>query len=355
MAATRTKTDTQNKVNVVNVTHTYTAANLGTAQSNRSIVVAIQIEANGGLGTISSVVINGVTATSIVQITVGAPNERAALFAADVPSGATGDISITNSLALFASTITVYACYGMSITPTDTGTDNDSNPATFALDIAAGGVAFGSVIHRSNTDPTTFTWGNLTEDTDQVMTVNDEYVTAASAEFASAQTNLSISCTSSNAGVRSPGMCVASFPAASQNLSLTAAAGSYAYTGMSAAVGRLLILTAAAGAYTYTGAAALFPIGRMLFAAVGAYAYTGQTVILNSVRTFFVQGGTYAYTGMAATLSKVKILTAEAGAYAVSGYAIVLARAISVGQFLKKRFQLPRLYSQRRKPPQLGD
>ncbi len=129
-----------------------------------------------------------------------------------MPTGTTGDVVVTTAANSGATGIDVWAIYNAQGTATDSGTDSDSDPATFALDIAAGGVALGFVAHRSNTDPTTFTWTNLTEASDRAAVAANLYVTGAQAAFASTQTNLSIECDSSDAGVRSPLLVTASFP-----------------------------------------------------------------------------------------------------------------------------------------------
>ena len=118
----------------------------------------------------------------------------------------------TLAAASGATGIGVWAIYNAQGTATDSGSDSNSNPATFALDIAAGGVAIGFVAHRSNTDPTTNTWTNLTVKFDRAAVAGNLYVTGASDAFASTQTNLSIECNASNAGVRSPLLVTASFP-----------------------------------------------------------------------------------------------------------------------------------------------
>jgi hypothetical protein len=191
-------------------TFTFSTQAFGSADATRIVVVGTASEDNGATdANITSMTIGGVAATQIVQATNS--TEHVEIWAAAVPTGTTGDVVINYSADAFSVGIGVWALYNAQITNTDEGTDTDSNPATFALDIAAGGVALACVCQRSNTNPT-FTWTNLTENYDEFVVTSDTWMTGASAAFASAQTNLSIEALSTQAGVRSPCMAVASFP-----------------------------------------------------------------------------------------------------------------------------------------------
>lgn len=189
--------------------------NIGSATADRIVVVGIGTERSGAsAATISAVDIGGTTAAAVsAGSTVNNGSESAALWAAVVSSGTNVTITVTTANSALACGIGVWAIYDGQTTATDSGSDTDSNPATFALDINAGGVAVAFVVHRANS-ATTFTTANLTEDFDQVVDTNDIYMTGASAAFASTQTNLSIEVTASQAGVRSPCLVTASFPKA---------------------------------------------------------------------------------------------------------------------------------------------
>lgn len=206
-AATITKLDESNVPATNNAVHTHTSVALS---ATGLTIIGIAISPNGSLGTISSVTANAVEATSVEQ--AAGTNERSAIFIVNA-GASSGNIVITNSLNLFSTTVVTWEMLGGSATKTDSGTDTNSNPATFDLDIAAGGVAVGMLCHRSDTNPTTTTWSNLSEDHDDALG-SGVYASAASAAFAAAQTNLTISATRSAAGVRNPVMCCASFPPA---------------------------------------------------------------------------------------------------------------------------------------------
>ncbi|HKY07847.1 MAG TPA: hypothetical protein VJQ55_06385 [Candidatus Binatia bacterium] len=159
--------------------------------------------------TVTALTIAGISASSVAVLNNG--TEQASLWVAAVPSGTTSNIVITFANAAYAVGICIWALYGASATATDSGGDTDSNPATYALDTNTGGVAVAFGVHRSNTDAT-FIWSNLTEDFDQVVDTGDITMSGASAAFVNGQTDLAISLTSSQSGVRNPVMVVASFP-----------------------------------------------------------------------------------------------------------------------------------------------
>lgn len=180
----------------------------GADSATRRIAVGIGTEQ--APATVNSVTMGGAAAALKGSVAANV-SESSQIWVGD-PTGTSGIIEITYSTSAARDVgIVVWAIHNASDTATDSGTDTDSNPATFALDINAGGVAVAFVLHRSNADPT-FTWANLTESADFVVTAGSNVVSGAAAAFAAVQTNLSISATSSDAGVRSPVMSTVSFP-----------------------------------------------------------------------------------------------------------------------------------------------
>lgn len=169
--------------------YTFSAQSLGTAASDRYIVVTVGARA-GTTETISSVTIGGVTATINVQSTSN--NNIASVCIANVPTGATGDIVVTFSGTMDRCGIGAWRATGVtSTTATDTGT-SIANPLTTNLDINAGG--FAVAIGRTD-DIATATWTNLTEKFDEEIGAEGNFFSGASDEFVSAQTNLAVTCT----------------------------------------------------------------------------------------------------------------------------------------------------------------
>jgi hypothetical protein len=125
-------------------TYTFSAAALGTAATNRKIVVAI-CGAVSTTAIVSTLTVNGVTATFITGSRVRSPdNERPIeLWQADVPTGATGDVVVTWSSAQNRCGIGVWAVYGAAAAPHATATDN-SSPYSQNVVVPTGGVIIGA-------------------------------------------------------------------------------------------------------------------------------------------------------------------------------------------------------------------
>ena len=184
-------------------THTFSSQSIGTADSNRKVVVGISYNNSPGSITVSSVTIAGVTATSILN-DVGPNSRELAIFQADVPTGTTGDIVITTSVSADSIGIGVWAVYDAASTAYQTQTST-ANPLTTDLDVPAGGVAIG--VARSSSS-STYSWTNITEDYEQTneATLTDS---GASAAFSSQQTNLTI--TPGESASNYPALAVISF------------------------------------------------------------------------------------------------------------------------------------------------
>ena len=171
-------------------TYTFSSAALGTAASDRKVVVTIHGRStNPSTRTISSVTIGGVTATEAVSVsnTIG---NRCAIYVADVPTGTTGDIVVVFNDTMQKCAVGSYAMYGAgSSTPTATATDIAS-AFSQTLNIPANGAAFAVAGNQFNT---TASWAGLTENYDTA--IGSETETGASAAFAVEQVGLTISAT----------------------------------------------------------------------------------------------------------------------------------------------------------------
>lgn len=111
---------------------------------------------------------------------------------------------------------------------------------------------------------------------------------------------------------------------------ITAAQGSYALTGQSAALRAARQIAAAQGSYTLTGQAAALRRGLKITAAQGSYALTGNDAGLRHAFNLLAGQGAYVLTGQDATLTYVpagggnKVIKPEAGMYALTGQAAAL-------------------------------
>lgn len=109
------------------------------------------------------------------------------------------------------------------------------------------------------------------------------------------------------------------FQGAAAGISLSAEAGSYAFTGTAATLRKTWVLSAEAGSFAVTGTAASLELGRKVTADAGSFAFTGVDATLNKGRSLVADAGSYAVTGTDADLLKTWILTADAGSFAFTG------------------------------------
>lgn len=170
--------------------YTFSSVNLGTATSDRVIIVSTTGRADDGTArTLSSMTIGGVSATINVQSENS--GNVAAIACASVPTGTTGDVVVTFSGTMGDAKIATYRATNISTTATDTGSSS-ANPLTDTLNISATGFAL-SMAKSDGTTPTA-TWTNLVERFDE-SDQGGNYVSGASQTYQTAQTALSITCT----------------------------------------------------------------------------------------------------------------------------------------------------------------
>ena len=184
----QTATDSTN-----GTTTTFSSQNLGTAASNRTIVVAVNINFSGAPGSITAMTVGGVSVT-----TSSAEFEStgfSGVFYASVPTGSTGDIVISSAATMSAVAISVYALYGDLISYG--GYESaDIVLASESVELAAGGVLIGAGYADTATDG--MTWTNITEDVDSSWATENKNYTAAS--FASSAASTGRVVTLTNAG-----------------------------------------------------------------------------------------------------------------------------------------------------------
>ena len=133
-------------------TYTYSAVSIGTAHTNRRIVVAIFFDAADDYPP-AAMTIGGVSATLVVS-----EDSQIALYIAAVPTGTTADIVVTYATAALRSAIGVWRIDGL----TANGAHHtiNTNAGSANLNMPAGGVGIGAI-----NSPSAVTWvGAFTED-----------------------------------------------------------------------------------------------------------------------------------------------------------------------------------------------
>ena len=141
-------------------TYTFNGVSLGSPSADRKVVLCVETRKTGtGLCEIVSASIGGVAATPVFQ-QASAPSgtvNYAGIISADVPSGDTGDISITFSVPVLRVGVQVYAVTGV---PYQSNASLLEHPSV-SLDVPAGGVAIGCLAVASNQS---FDWSGIDQD-----------------------------------------------------------------------------------------------------------------------------------------------------------------------------------------------
>jgi hypothetical protein len=112
--------------------------------------------------------------------------------------------------------------------------------------------------------------------------------------------------------------------------SMTAAVGTFAYTGQAAGLLQGYDLTAGAGTFTYTGQAALLERGYDMVAAVGTFSYAGQAALLERGYDLTAANGTFTYSGQTTNLRASYLLPMGVGTFTYSGQAALLEHGYSM-------------------------
>jgi len=173
-------------------TYSFTSQSFGTADADRVIIVGAVATENSEGATLDTVTIGGVTATKISEATFADTGRTslASIYAAAVPTGTTGTVALTYSVAMQRAAIVGWRTIRGSLTASDTDTANGTDPLVGALDIPANGGAVGIVF--SNTG-SSFTWSGITEDIDTNGSPDGASYGGAHLEFITLQTGLDVS------------------------------------------------------------------------------------------------------------------------------------------------------------------
>ncbi len=178
--------------NVNGPTKTWSGRSLGAANSTRRIVLVITNAGDSNARTVTST-IAGVSGTEIAHS--GGTFTFSTIHIAHVPTGTTGDITVTfsnNTVNQIA--VGVYRVIGMSSNNAFDNYGVSDTPApsiSFTLDIPFGGVVIAGARSTANV---TVTWTNLTEDYDITLSNSATQLhTGSSNSFSQTQNDYNIS------------------------------------------------------------------------------------------------------------------------------------------------------------------
>lgn len=171
----------QNATNLA--TYTFSSLNLGTAYTDRKIIIGIGARA-GTSQTPTSVTVGGVTATHVASVVQN--GSYAGIYIASVPTGTTGNVVVTFPGGMVRAAVGVWSARRLqSTTATDTATDPD-NPISQALTMAAGSIGIAVGFTQGTT---AHTWTGFTKNfQEDISDNNNSSVSGASLARATAGT-----------------------------------------------------------------------------------------------------------------------------------------------------------------------
>jgi hypothetical protein len=140
--------------------YTFTAAGLGAPGHFRTIIVGIHCEDAATNYSISSVTVQGFTATQVVA-SANSPAIKAALYAVTVRSGWTGDVVVDFSEGITSCGISVWAAYNLDSNTAVATTTATADNTGMTVITKGDGIVIAAATNASNSD--TCTWTGVTE------------------------------------------------------------------------------------------------------------------------------------------------------------------------------------------------
>lgn len=169
-------------------TYTFSSLSLGTEASDR--IIAVTIGGSVSSDSVSTVTINGVSAT-VLNHSGSNTFRTVAMAYAEVPSGTTGDVVVTWSGAADNCQIGVFKITGADITPydTDDALDTDTDVAV-SINFAPDGVGVFSGLQ--STETAAVAWSGATERYDDNLESDDRLTAADYTDTGSGETGRSV-------------------------------------------------------------------------------------------------------------------------------------------------------------------
>lgn len=166
-------------------TYTFTGVSIGTASSDRMVVVSIVGDASASRS-ISSVSIAGSAGTSVVAR--GAVSTPTAMYRRLVTSGTTATIEVTFSGQMNRAAIYVHTITGLNSNVPEATMSTNTNSAAINGTSGAVVVAFAAILDTGRTS----TWTNATKNSENQFA--EGFVDSAVASNSSAAASLTITC-----------------------------------------------------------------------------------------------------------------------------------------------------------------
>lgn len=194
-AVTTTFLSGNDLVDNASATKTWAGLSLGTAASDRKIIVGVTRRIGTGTLVINTLTVGGVSATKIATFNI-ASGYQIDFWGAAVPTGTTGDVVVNVAEAgVGRISVMLWRTVGLqSFTATDSKTDNTISSRTLAvsLNVSAKGAGFAATYFNQGNLATTV-WSGLGEDYSTASSDGGARVDGAHTDYATAQTGLSVS------------------------------------------------------------------------------------------------------------------------------------------------------------------
>lgn len=155
--------------NTATTVWTFTGKAIGTATTDRLVIVSTWVIKPGGTSRTWTVTIGGTAATEIAGTNAstssgGTADSETRMFAATVPSGTTANIVVTTSASTTGCAIGIWSAYNLASTTPVAAVASTTTPRNLSLNVSAAGVACGLSFHNVSSS-----WTGMTEDFDNVI------------------------------------------------------------------------------------------------------------------------------------------------------------------------------------------
>lgn len=189
-------------------TYTFLSAPLGTATTDRLIVLPVFALVDSSRGSTDPIVtVGGVLATKLVGPIIDSISGRTYLYMANVPSGTTGNIVVQVPISIARCYIPIYSVYGAGPTPLDLKTTFVESTVVNSLSLAVDTSVNGAVIAFSEfivTGSPPTNWTNITEDMDVVAEAGSSRRVSSASTLTSSTGTLTV--TAAFSGTTTQGM-----------------------------------------------------------------------------------------------------------------------------------------------------
>jgi len=196
--------------------YTFSSQNLGTAASDRQIIVLAKTEGvNGGGLVFSSITVQGITATLIQADTGAVTANNCAIAIVDVPTGTTGDIVVTLGVTTaYDMGIGVYRATNTNLTAFHSASHSPaagtSPTASVSINVPSTGFVIGVAGSRNDASISDMVWSGITT-RDYFVAARSNAMHSGARGTPAEQSGLTVSCAYTSSGSVAANMLVASF------------------------------------------------------------------------------------------------------------------------------------------------